>query len=142
MHDFLVPQPEIGALVYYIRRSLLNWPYETCVQVLQQTARAMKPYSRFVVGEQVFPGRLSYDAPATGHARGMTRQGTIYDPVEDGMESIMLGHLDLMMSCVGGKSRTVGDWKALFERSGMKIVQICWEKSGTGSAYIEAASKV
>ncbi|THC96204.1 hypothetical protein EYZ11_004323 [Aspergillus tanneri] len=50
------PQQKKGALTYYIRRDLNDWPDHLCVDILKNIANAMEPgRSRLVIAEIVVP---------------------------------------------------------------------------------------
>lgn len=45
-----------GALVYYIRRVLNDWPDDECVQILSKIRTACAPDSRVLICENLSPG--------------------------------------------------------------------------------------
>lgn len=103
-----------GALLYYIRRCLHDWPTEDCIKILKNIARAMDPSkSRLLISEAVLP-----------------LQGA--DPEA--------GWLDLTMMSAGGMERTEKQWIELLDASGFKLGKL-WQVPGSIYAVVEAYLK-
>lgn len=103
---------KLGARAYFMHHVLHDWPDEDVVKILTNVAKAMKPgYSRVLLGENVL-------ADVDCH---------IYPTLVDwGM---------MVLHC--GMTRTVGRWRALCERAGLKLVKF-WPPPGDGDGILEA----
>ncbi|KAJ5155940.1 hypothetical protein N7492_008743 [Penicillium capsulatum] len=114
-HDFFQPQPVKGAVAYYIRRVLHDWPDEPEAKlILQNIAHAMdREKSRLLISEIIVPG---------------TNAG------------MLTSWLDLAMFTLGGIQRTENNWAHLLDSAGLKIVKI-WRAPGTPVGVIEARLK-
>ncbi|KKY34892.1 putative o-methyltransferase b [Diaporthe ampelina] len=55
VHDFFGPQPVTGAMLYYMRNVLHDWPREKAVVILSQVREAMGSGSQVLVDEIVLP---------------------------------------------------------------------------------------
>ncbi|KAK3706281.1 hypothetical protein LTR37_012796 [Vermiconidia calcicola] len=110
VHDFFTPQPIQAARVYYLRMILHDWPDEQCVDILKNVVSAMKPgYSKVLVSDVVLPDK------------GATRFAAQSDIV--------------MMCLLAGMERNETQWRQLFDRAGLKIIDI-WRS--TPESVIEA----
>ncbi|KAJ5737002.1 methyltransferase Fsa4 [Penicillium malachiteum] len=96
IHNFFDEQPVQGALVYFIRRVLNDWPDEDCVQILSKVRSACAPDSRVVLSENLLP-----DEPS------LTNSG-----------------IDLWMMNFGGKRRNARMFEDLASRSGFKVTAV------------------
>ena len=104
----------IGALIYYIRRCLHDWPDSECVSILKQIAGAMEPnISRLLISEIVVP--------------------------ETGAD-VEAGWMDMTMITCAGRERTVSDWNKLLDLSGLKLGKV-YHAPGTNYAVVEANLK-
>lgn len=106
--DFHSEQPIKGALVYYIRRCLHDYGDDIAADMLKQIQEAMAPDSRLLIVEEI----LSNPPTAFGSAQ------------------------DLLMSTLGGKERTIEDWRALTGRAGLSLMAT-HRTEGSGVAVIE-----
>ncbi|GLA14676.1 hypothetical protein AnigIFM62618_001114 [Aspergillus niger] len=96
-HDFFKPQPIKGALAYYIRRCLHNWPNDESQKILSNLAGAMdKEKSRVLITEHIVPD--------VG--------GTMFH-----------AWMDQTMMTFGGLERTKKDWAHLLDISGLELVK-------------------
>jgi hypothetical protein len=110
-HDFFTAQPVRGALVYLIRRCLHNWPEDSVVEILKSTATAMEPgHSHLLIEEIIVPVR------------------------DSGIEE---GWMDLIMMSLGSKQRTVEEWKAVLQKSGLELTSV-YQVDGYCHGVIEA----
>ncbi|KIW62740.1 hypothetical protein, variant [Phialophora macrospora] len=95
-HDFFMPNPVKGALVYYIRRCMHDWSDENDRIILSHLADAMAPDSRILITEQIMPN------PPTA----------------------LNAWTDLCMMNLGGKERTEKMFDALTASAGLKMVGV------------------
>ncbi|KAJ0423509.1 O-methyltransferase-domain-containing protein [Aspergillus carlsbadensis] len=110
-HDFFTAQPVRGALVYLIRRCLHNWPEDSVVKILKNTAAAMEPgQSRLLIEEIIVPLR------------------------ESGIEE---GWMDLIMISLGAKQRTLKEWREVLRKSGLVLSNV-YQVEGYCHGLIEA----
>lgn len=108
--DFHSEQPIKGALVYYIRRCLHDYGDDVATDMLKQIREAMAPDSRLLIVEEI-----------------LTNPPTAFGAVQD-----------LMMATLGGKERTLEDWRALTGRAGLSLMET-YRTGGSGVAVIECA---
>ncbi|RAL13126.1 O-methyltransferase [Aspergillus homomorphus CBS 101889] len=113
-HDFFTPQPVKGALVYYVRRTLHDWPDEEVRQILAHLAGAMdRDKSRILITETIIP-----EVGATmSHA-----------------------YMDHTMMTFGGTERTAKDFARLFDQAGLALAQE-WRAPGVPMMVVEARLK-
>ena len=105
---------ELGARVYYTHFVLHDWPDDECRQILRNLMTAMKPdYSKILLNESVLPDTGCPSSLAAGDIN--------------------------MMSIMGGKKRTEGQWKELLGSVDLNVVKI-WKSPNPGNeeAVIEA----
>ncbi|GKZ34627.1 hypothetical protein AbraIFM66950_004941 [Aspergillus brasiliensis] len=113
-HDFFQPQPIKGALAYYIRRCLHDWPDSECQKILSNLAAAMdKEKSRVLITE--------YIVPEVG--------GSMFE-----------AWMDQTMMTLGGLERTEKDWAHLLDISGLELVKV-WRAPGVLVGVVEARLK-
>ncbi|KAH7057092.1 putative O-methyltransferase [Macrophomina phaseolina] len=109
--DFFAGVPVKGALIYYLRRVLHDWPDEDCVKILKNVAAAMdKERSRLVICELVVP------------------------PVGAAAETCWT---DITMMTFSGTERTEKQFEKLLAAAGMKLVKV-YTAHGTNYGAIEA----
>ncbi|KAG4033051.1 hypothetical protein MFRU_005g00690 [Monilinia fructicola] len=109
-YDFFTPQPIKGALIYYIRRCLHDWPDEYCITILSNIANAMTSNSRLLIAEIVLP--------------------------EEG-EDIEAAWLDITMLLFSGKERSEHEWIKLLDVAGMRLERV-YGAEGTKYSVLEA----
>lgn len=90
-----------GALVYYIRRVLNDWPDDECVQILSKIRTACAPDSRVLICENLSPGE-----PLLGSAA-----------------------IDLWMMNFGGKRRNENMFGELASRADFRISSVAEDKA-------------
>ncbi|KAJ9256884.1 hypothetical protein DTO195F2_5709 [Paecilomyces variotii] len=113
-HDFFQPQPVKGALVYYLRRILHDWPESESKSILQNLAASMDHQkSRVLITEFIVPEVGS---------------------------SMLAAWMDQAMMTFGGTERTEKNFERLLDISGLKIVKV-WKAPGTPVGIIEAILK-
>lgn len=103
-----------GALVYFIRRVLHDWPDEEVRQILAHQADAMdRERSRILITETIIP---EIGATATN------------------------AYMDLTMMTFGGRERTVKDFAHLFELAGLRLANV-YKAPGVPMVVLEARLK-
>ncbi|PYI12422.1 O-methyltransferase [Aspergillus sclerotiicarbonarius CBS 121057] len=114
-HDFFQPQPVKGALAYYLRRCLHDWPNKPeAQQILFNLAAAMdRENSRVLITECIIP--------EVG--------GTMFH-----------AWMDQAMLTFGGRERTEKDWAHLLDISGLKLVKV-WRTPDMPVGVVEARLK-
>jgi hypothetical protein len=87
-----------GADLYILKRILHDWDDKACIAILQKCAQAMKPGARLLIMEAV------------------VAEGNIRDFAKD---------VDVeLMVLFGGKERTQGEWQAIVDGAGLRLVNI------------------
>ncbi len=94
--SFLDAVPD-GADAYALRHIIHDWDEESCLTILRNCHRAMRPDGKLLVIESVIP-------PGNGPFFGK--------------------FLDLIMMLIGGKERTEDEYRALFDRAGFELTRI------------------
>lgn len=93
-HCFFLPQPIRGAKVYYLREVLHDWPDEQCVEILGHLRAALAQDSVLLIDDLIVGWQTLHWAEAAN---------------------------DLSVMCtLGAKERTLTEWDALLEASGMQ----------------------
>ncbi|XP_014554677.1 hypothetical protein COCVIDRAFT_104258 [Bipolaris victoriae FI3] len=110
--DFFNEQPVKGALIYIIRRCLHDFSDEECVEILTHLSGAMACDSRLLVGETVLS-----NPPSRPTAM-----------------------VDLLLSTIGGKERTIEGFNKVAERAGLSLSGV--HKASFGDFSIIEYSKV
>lgn len=106
--DFHTEQPVKKAFVYYIRRCLHDYGDADCIKILNQISSAMAPDSRILIVENVL--------------------GDLPSPVSIGN--------DILMMLLGGKERTLEEFKSIMGEAGLEVEKL-WRFKGTDYAIIE-----
>ena len=84
---------------YFLKHILHDWNDVLCLQILANVVEAMKPDARVFIGE--------------------------FGPVPDSDEPHLSKFFDLhMMLNVGGKERTMPEWKELLSQAGLKVLTL------------------
>ncbi|KAH8819160.1 S-adenosyl-L-methionine-dependent methyltransferase [Xylogone sp. PMI_703] len=113
-YDFFTPQPLKGALIYYIRHCLHDWPDKDCVRILKQIAAAIDPtVSRLVISDSVLP---------------------------ESNVDLESAWLDVTMMAISGSERTQTQWERILDESGFKLHKV-YQAPGSKFAAIEAYLK-
>ncbi|KAL8953358.1 MAG: hypothetical protein Q9222_000785 [Ikaeria aurantiellina] len=111
-HDFLSPQPVIGARIYYLHNVLHDWDDAHAIQILRNISNAMVPsgQSVLILNEAVLPNTDVSLADAT---------------------------LDFTMMCAfGARERSENDWKGIVERAGLELRGV-WMPPFEGNGVLE-----
>ncbi|KAL9052158.1 MAG: hypothetical protein Q9162_005553 [Coniocarpon cinnabarinum] len=111
-HSFFDPQPVIGARVYFMHSVLHDWPDDKCHAILSNLVPALRRnYSRLLLNELVIP------------AENVSPYATTADLT--------------MAAFFSSRERTEGEWTAMLEAAGFRIVKIWFDPAGW-EAVIEA----
>lgn len=99
VHDFFTPQPVQGSRFYFMGSILHDWPDADTKRILGHVTKAMEPgYSTLLLSEYVLP-----DTNCHPH----------------------LSAVDLtMMTHLGSRERSEGDWHDLLETAGLDIIKV------------------
>jgi hypothetical protein len=114
-YDFFTEQPIKGARAYYFRSIFHDWPDKQCIQIMKNTAAAMKRgYSKLLIFEFVIPEKNAPLYPAS---------------------------LDInLMAIFNGMERTRSQWTALLDAAGLEILKV-WSSGDDTEGLIEAQLK-
>ncbi|KAF9873414.1 O-methyltransferase [Colletotrichum karsti] len=111
-YDFFTPQPVRGARAYFMHGILHDWPVDKIEEILKNITDAMeKGYSRLLIHENMI------------NERNPVGRVTTLDV--------------LMMAGMAAAEKTEGDWRAIVEKAGMKVVKI-WRGIDMGEGIVEA----
>ncbi|KAG5970623.1 hypothetical protein E4U55_001538 [Claviceps digitariae] len=111
-YDFFTEQPVRGARVYFMHNVLHDWTDEKALVILERVCKAMeRGYSRLLIHESL----ISAVKPL---ARVTTSDIT-------------------MMACLSAHERDEGEWRALIEKAGLRVVKI-WRRAQSVESVIEA----
>ncbi len=88
------------AHIYFMRRLLHDFYNSTCVDILRNTASAMGPDSRVVVCDMLVPDKVDVDGPQDIYV------------------------LDFALMCVGGKEKTLREFRSIFDQAGLELVHV------------------
>lgn len=113
--DFHVGQPVKGALVYWIRRCLHNYPDQVSTNILSKVVESMADDSKVLLEEDVM----------------------------DNPPNPMAAMLDMVMLGFGGKQRTLETWEKVTSAAGLQITSVSRGKGPWRSlSVIECAKQV
>ncbi|KAI1424878.1 S-adenosyl-L-methionine-dependent methyltransferase [Xylaria sp. FL1777] len=87
-HDFFMPQPVIGADVYFFRWIFHNWSDKYCIKILRCLVPALKPGSKVIISDAVMPA----------------------GQIPNGMNLRLRGFDLVMTSIQNAKERELEDW--------------------------------
>lgn len=97
-HDFFTENPIKGAMFYYLRTVLHDWPDDKCVEILRRLKEASDVGSKILIDEMVLHNTgVHWQAATLDIAMGMT---------------------------LGAMERTRDQWEALVERAGLRIESV------------------
>ncbi|ORY18967.1 sterigmatocystin 8-O-methyltransferase [Clohesyomyces aquaticus] len=114
-YDFFKPQPVTGARVYFFHFIMHDWSDDICVQILANTASAMKPgFSKILINDFVLPNEKC---------------------------PLNLCGFDLaMMALHSGQERTESQWRNVVTRAGLEVIQI-WSPESECEGIVECQLK-
>lgn len=126
-HDFFTPQP-VAADVYFFKAILHDWPDEYAARILANLVPAMRPGTRVVLCEGVFP------ASRGGGGGGDKGWQSLPLPSQRALSSMDLQMLVLFNS----KQRTVDDWRQLVSTADARFELVnVYRRLGTPFGLIE-----
>ncbi|KAF2665441.1 S-adenosyl-L-methionine-dependent methyltransferase [Microthyrium microscopicum] len=102
-HSFWEQQPVKGAICYFLRRIMHDYPDSKCTEILGHLVNAMAPDSRLLISDEL-----------------LTRPPTLLG-----------AQTDLSMLNIGGKERTKEDWLVLASKSGLRVSGIFTSKENS-----------
>ncbi|KAH9900476.1 S-adenosyl-L-methionine-dependent methyltransferase [Xylariomycetidae sp. FL2044] len=113
-YDFWTEQPLKGALIYYMRNVLEDYPDDRALAILRNTVSAMSPGGRsvLVIDEMIVPNV------------GASARSTVQDMT--------------MMTSLASAERTERQWNALLGRAGLKVLKRAAYNADTGESVIVA----
>ncbi|KAH9991414.1 S-adenosyl-L-methionine-dependent methyltransferase [Xylariaceae sp. FL0662B] len=111
-HSFFDPQPVKGARAYYFHAVFHDWPDNVAVDILKNTAAAMKPgYSKLLINDIVIPPTGTSSIQATMDCE--------------------------MMAALSAHERTEAMWKKLITEAGFKLIKF-WKDGRGNESLVEA----
>ena len=110
--DFFLAIP--GGDLHLLKMILHDWDDERCVTILKRCREAMEPHGRVVIIEWIMG-----------------------DPRAPGFAALM--DMNMLVSCQGGRERTLGEFDALLQASGLQRTATHTNASGHG--VIEARAR-
>ncbi|KAI1117049.1 S-adenosyl-L-methionine-dependent methyltransferase [Nemania sp. NC0429] len=101
VHDFFLPQPVVGADVYFFRWIFHNWSDKYTVKILQSLVPALKPGAKIIINDAV-----------------LLEPGKMPRPLEARVRSF-----DVVMGTIqNAKERVLDEWIDLFRRADERFV--------------------
>lgn len=117
-HDFFTPNPVKHASVYWLRGILHDWSDEYCVAILKAIQCSMGADSRILICDPVMN---------TTFGDAEIRSAPSPLPANYGYHVRYCHNRDLgLMSTMNGIERTPAEFRALFEKAGLRLVKF-WE---------------
>ena len=101
-HDFFTPQT-VAANVYIFRWTLMNWPDESVVSILQQLVPVMRPGVKVLVNENLCPESGSLSLAAERYIRWMDM---------------------LMLGVYKSRLRDEDEWASLFKQADKRFSSV------------------
>ncbi|KAN0108916.1 S-adenosyl-L-methionine-dependent methyltransferase [Hyaloscypha variabilis] len=108
-HDIFTPQPVKNAHVYFLRRLLHDFYNPVCLEILKNIVPAMGPDSRLIICDMIVPEMVEVGGP------------------------LQLYWLDFSLILLGGKEKTLNEFKDLFNEVGLELVKVYPSGVGTTS---------
>ncbi|KAI2622395.1 S-adenosyl-L-methionine-dependent methyltransferase [Hypoxylon sp. NC1633] len=117
-HDFFKSNPVKGADVYWLRGILHDWSDDYCVSILKAIKPSMSHKSRILICDPVM--NTTFGCPEIRAAPSPL-------PANYGYHVRYCHNRDVaLMATINGIERTPAEFKALFERAGLRLVKF-WE---------------
>lgn len=130
VQDFFEPQPEEtkGAVLFFMRFILHDWPHDFCVTILRHLRAAAGPDTKLLVSDHV----LSYACTIKeGETEFANIPGAIHPPVPQpllpnlGRGGVGAYQMDYQMLVLfNSQERTVGEFHRLGEETGWKLISV------------------
>ncbi|KAL2256328.1 hypothetical protein VTK26DRAFT_1831 [Humicola hyalothermophila] len=115
VYDIFTPQPVKNAHVYFMRRLLHDFYNPVCVDILRNTVQAMGPDSRLIICDMLVPEGVD---PSKG----------------------ILYWVDFNLMGIGGKEKTLAEFKELFDAVGLELVKV-WPSTIGATVQLETRLK-
>ncbi|KAF8579301.1 S-adenosyl-L-methionine-dependent methyltransferase [Ramaria rubella] len=129
-NDFFTGQPVKGAIIYILANVLHDWPDKEASTILNHIADAMAPNSRLLVLEVVIVPSLSQSRSPPSAAKDLNGGDAPWPlPKDYGFVNCYPHHQSMViMNLLNGLdrifcNRTLDEYVALFERSGLELVE-------------------
>ncbi|KAK3398427.1 S-adenosyl-L-methionine-dependent methyltransferase [Sordaria brevicollis] len=120
--DFHDESPVEGALVYYLRHIMRDFSDPVCVNILRNVARSLiSDEARILISEQITP-----DGPPPSGASQPSLSHQMYAAFKD-----------FSMLPLGGKERSLSQWRSVAAAAGLEIVRVHMDPKGTPHGVVE-----
>ncbi|KAH7631289.1 S-adenosyl-L-methionine-dependent methyltransferase [Sordaria sp. MPI-SDFR-AT-0083] len=116
--DFHRESPIKGALIYYLRHIMRDYSDQVCANILRNVARFLSSEARILISEQITP-----DYP------GMDSQPS--------SQQIYAAFKDFSMLPIGGKERSLDQWRSVAAEAGLEISRVYMDPKGTPHGVVE-----
>jgi len=124
-HDFFTENPVKQADVYFLRHIIHDWPNDKAVEILKNIQTSMGPDSRILLSENILI------PPFRG------AETTAPWPLLGNYGSKFTAHLDLqMLDLINGKERSIIEFRDIFEKSGLRLVEVFDSREETTGVII------
>lgn len=90
-----------------------------CVEILQNIARSLSPEARILISEQVTP-----EGPPSATSEASTQQ-------------MYAAFKDFSMLPIGGKERSLSQWRSVAAAAGLEISRVHMDPKGTPHGVVE-----
>ena len=116
----LTSHPIIGALVYYLRHIMRDYSDPVCANILRKVARSLSSEARILISEQINPE----DSSTTSPQKPSTQQ-------------MYAAFKDFSMLPIGGKERSLSQWRSVAAAAGLEIARVHMDPKGTAHGVLE-----
>ncbi|KAK3338089.1 S-adenosyl-L-methionine-dependent methyltransferase [Neurospora tetraspora] len=117
--DFHCQSPVKGALIYYLRHIMRDYSDPVCSNILRNVARSLSPEARILISEQITPE----EGPPT------TSQPS--------SQQMYAAFKDFSMLSIGGKERSLDQWRSVAAEAGLEISRVYMDPKGTAHGVVE-----
>ncbi|KAJ4404002.1 hypothetical protein N0V85_004959 [Neurospora sp. IMI 360204] len=119
--DFHCQSPVKGALIYYLRHIMRDYSDPVCSNILRNVARSLSsPEARILISEQITPEE---EGPPT------TSQPS--------SQQMYAAFKDFAMLPIGGKERSLSQWRSVAAEAGLEISRVYMDLKGTPHGVVE-----
>ncbi|KAK1780043.1 S-adenosyl-L-methionine-dependent methyltransferase [Copromyces sp. CBS 386.78] len=116
--DFHHQSPIKGALVYYLRHIMRDYSDPVCANILRNVARSLSSEARILISEQITP-----DNPAMAS--------------QPSSQQMYAAFKDFSMLPIGGKERSLSQWRSVAAAAGLEISRVHMDPKGTSHGVVE-----
>ncbi|KIJ58607.1 hypothetical protein HYDPIDRAFT_102311 [Hydnomerulius pinastri MD-312] len=124
-YDFFSPQQRAAGAVIILKHILHNWPDHDCVRILQNAALEADPETKIlIIDNVVLPSTVSGSPHALQDGGAESRKDSLPEFLPRNYGAAAKASLALgvhMMGVFNGHERTLAQWEAIAERSGLHI---------------------